>query len=134
MPEASGVQTDERAEPATMAVGEFESLLEKEFQPRSDEEKRWVAGAVRALADQALTETDLIADDPCRCIEAIIAEIDSMLTEQINLILHHEEFKALEGAWRGLSYLVNHTDTDETLKIRVMSISKKEVAGDFFHG
>src|SRR5690606_26639435 len=42
-------------------------------------------------------------------------------------ILHHPEFQQLESAWRGLSYLVNNTETDEMLKIRVFNISKAEV-------
>ena len=62
-----------------------------------------------------------------KTIEAIIAEIDRKLTEQINLIIHHEDFQKLEGAWRGLHYLVNNTETDEMLKIRVMNISKKDL-------
>ena len=41
--------------------------------------------------------------------------------------MHHEDFQQLEGAWRGLSYLVNNTETDEMLKIRVFNISKKEL-------
>lgn len=53
--------------------------------------------------------------------------IDRKLTEQVNLILHHEEFQKLEGTWRGLHYLVNNTETDEMLKIRVMNISKQEL-------
>jgi type VI secretion system protein ImpC len=44
----------------------------------------------------------------------------------VNLILHHPDFQALEAAWRGLHYLVNNTETDEMLKIRVLNISKKE--------
>ena len=51
-------------------------------------------------------------------------QLDKKLTEQINLILHHDDFQKLEGAWRGLHYLVNNTETDEMLKIRVMNISK----------
>ena len=82
---------------------------------------------MRTLAEQALAGTALIADDAIKTIEAIIAEIDQKLTEQINLIMHHEDFKALEGTWRGLHHLVNNTETDETLKIRVMNISKKDV-------
>jgi len=48
------------------------------------------------------------------------------LTEQVNQILHHPDFQQLESAWRGLHYLVNNTETDEMLKVRVMNISKKE--------
>ena len=57
----------------------------------------------------------------------MIAAIDRKLTEQVNKILHNEEFQQLESAWRGLHYMVNNTETDEQLKIRVMDISKKEL-------
>ena len=60
-------------------------------------------------------------------IEAMIAAIDKKLTGQVNLIMHHPDFQALESAWRGLSYMVNNTETDEYLKIKVMNISKTEV-------
>jgi len=60
--------------------------------------------------------------------QARVAEIDSRLTAQVNEIIHHEDFQHLESAWRGLRYLVNNTETDETLKIRVLDISKKELA------
>ena len=43
-------------------------------------------------------------------------------------IMHNEEFKKLEGAWRGLHYLVSNSETDETLKIKVLNISKKDLA------
>ena len=49
------------------------------------------------------------------------------LTEQVNVIMHHEDFQELECAWRGLHYLVNNTETDETLKIRVLNVSKKDL-------
>ena len=57
----------------------------------------------------------------------MIAAIDKKLTDQVNLIIHTPEFQKLEGAWRGLHYMVNNTETDETLKIRFMSISKAEL-------
>lgn len=69
-----------------------------------------------------------VSDDTIKSIEAIIAEIDRKLTEQVNLILHHAEYQKLESAWRGLHYMVNNTETDEFLKIRVMNISKKDLA------
>src|SRR6266700_6514818 len=113
---------------ATAELNEFESLLTKEFKPKSDEAKSAVKMAVQTLAEQALASSTLISDNAIKTIEAIIAEIDRKLTEQINLILHHEDFKSLEGSWRGLHYVVNNTETGENLKIRVMNISKKEVS------
>jgi len=106
---------------------DFSSLLNKEFRPKSDQAKTAVETAVRTLAEQALANTTLISDDALRSIQGIIAEIDKKLTEQVNEILHHPDFQQLEAAWRGLHYLVNNTETDEMLKIRVMNISKKDM-------
>ncbi|HIJ70399.1 MAG TPA: type VI secretion system contractile sheath large subunit [Planctomycetes bacterium] len=116
------------AEAVTMEVNEFETLLKKEFKPKSDRAKEAITSAVQTLAEQALSETALISDDAVRTTEAIIAELDRKLSEQVNLIMHHEDFQKLEGTWRGLHHLVNNTETDETLKIRVLNISKKDVA------
>ena len=115
------------AEATTFGSSDFENLLQKEFRPKSDQAKSAVEQAVKTLAAQALANTALVSDDALRTIESIVSEIDKKLTEQVNLILHHEEFQQLESAWRGLHYLVNNTETDEMLKIRVMSISKKEI-------
>ncbi|NDZ13081.1 type VI secretion system contractile sheath large subunit [Variovorax sp. WS11] len=106
---------------------DFASLLQKEFKPRSDEAKSAVEAAVLTLAQQALANTQIIGKDVTKSIQAMIAAIDSKLTEQVNKILHNEEFQQLESAWRGLHYMVNNTETDENLKIRVMDISKKEL-------
>ena len=108
-------------------VSDFDSLLKKEFKPRTDEAKEAVERAVRTLAEQALSQTKLIGADVVKSIEAIIAQLDKKLSEQINLILHHDDFQKLEGAWRGLHHLVNNTETDEMLKIRFMNISKVEL-------
>lgn len=106
---------------------DFDALLRKEFKPKTDEAKDAVQKAVRTLAEQALSQTKLIGNDVVKSIEAMIAQIDVKLTEQINLIMHNPDFQKLEGAWRGLHYLVNNTETDEQLKIRVMNISKAEL-------
>ena len=73
---------------------------------------------MRTLAQQALEHTVGMTTDAYGSVKQIIAEIDRKLSEQINQILHHNEFQTLEGAWRGLHYLVTHTETDELLKIR----------------
>ncbi len=115
------------ASTGTIESSEFDLLLKQEFKPKTDEAKEAVERAVRTLAEQALAQTKLISGDVVKSIEAIIAQIDKKMTEQINLILHHEDVQKLEGAWRGLHYLVNNTETDEMLKIRFMDISKNEL-------
>ncbi|NRR31433.1 type VI secretion system contractile sheath large subunit [Oxalobacteraceae bacterium] len=125
MSEASTEQ--QQGATGTLEVSDFSSLLQKEFKPQSDKAKEAVENAVRTLAEQALVGTNLISGDVLATIEGLIAQLDHKLTEQINLILHTEEFQKLEGAWRGLHHLVNNTETDETLKIRVMNISKNDL-------
>jgi type VI secretion system protein ImpC len=111
----------------TLEMSDFSSLLQKEFKPQSDKAKESVEVAVRTLAEQALAGTNLISGDVQATISSLIAALDKKLTEQINLIIHTKEFQSLEGAWRGLHHLVNNTETDETLKIRVMNISKNDL-------
>ncbi len=107
--------------------GDFASLLNKEFKPQNEGSKSAVETAVLTLAQQALSNTTLISSDVIGSIEAMIAALDAKMSEQVNKILHHAEFQQLESAWRGLHYLVNNTETDELLKIRVFNISKADV-------
>ena len=57
----------------------------------------------------------------------MIAELDKKLSAQVNEIIHHKDFENIESSWRGLSYLVNNTQTSDSLKVRVMNISKKDL-------
>ncbi|HWD91497.1 MAG TPA: type VI secretion system contractile sheath large subunit [Verrucomicrobiae bacterium] len=115
------------AAPAPAEINEFDALLNKEFKARDVQKQTAVQTAVRTLAQQALASTQLISSDVTKTVSAMIAEIDKKLSEQINLIIHQADFKALEGTWRGLHHLVNNTETDEMLKIRVLNVSKLDL-------
>jgi type VI secretion system protein ImpC len=115
------------AEAGTVEIGDFASLLNKEFRPKSDRAREEVEAAVRTLAEQVLSQADVVSDDVSQTIKAYIAEIDRKLTEQLNAVMHHAELQQLESAWRGLHYLVNNTETDQQLKIRVFNVSKKDL-------
>jgi type VI secretion system protein ImpC len=60
--------------------GDFASLLNKEFKPKSDEAKTAVESAVLTLAQQALANTQLIGSDVVASIEAMIAQLDQKLS------------------------------------------------------
>jgi len=107
--------------------GDFAALLNRQFRPKTEHARSAVQSAVLTLAQQALASTDLIGPDVVESIKAMIAEIDRKLSMQVNQILHHPDFQQLEGSWRGLHYLVNNTETDEMLKVRVMNITKAEL-------
>lgn len=121
-------ESQQQSGAVSLESSDFASLLQKEFRPPSDKAKEAVENAVRTLAEQALIGTNLVSGDVLATIEGLIAQLDAKLTEQINLIMHAPEFQALEGAWRGLHYLVNNTETDTSLKIRVMNISKNDLS------
>lgn len=119
------------------ATGEItlESILEEAgtaVGARSQPQKTEVERQVKTLAEWVLSKADVVDKSSLSStIAAIVAEIDRKLTEQVNKIIHHEKFQKLEGTWRGLYHLVNNTETDEFLKIKVFNISKREVAGVF---
>src|SRR3972149_3887331 len=121
------LQTSSALAGASLEGNDLASLLQKEFKPKSDEARSAVENAVQTLAQQALAQTQLIGKDVVKSIESMIAAIDRKLSDQVNQIMHHEEFQKLEGAWRGLHYLVNNTETDDQLKIKVMNVSKAEL-------
>jgi type VI secretion system protein ImpC len=108
-------------------TSDFTALLQKEFRPQTERARQDVESAVLTLASEALATSTVVSQDAVESVQAIIAEIDRKLSEQINLILHHEEFQKLEGSWRGLQYLVSNTETDSMLKVRVLNIPKKEL-------
>ncbi|QBC03359.1 type VI secretion system contractile sheath large subunit [Enterobacter cloacae] len=112
---------------AQLAPDDFNSLLKKEFKPKTSQLQNAVEGAVQTLAQYALRHTELIVEDTQVTIESLIAEIDKKLSDQVNAILHHQKFIQLESAWRGLHFLVSNTETDEMQKIRFFNASKKEM-------
>ena len=59
-----------------------------------------------------------------------VAEIDKILTDQINAIMHNAEFQALEASWTGLHDMVFGTETSTRLKLRLLNVSKKELLKD----
>jgi len=112
---------------ATMELSDFDKLLNEEFRPKSEEADKAVKDAVRTLVGQALESANIVSGNAVKTIEGIIAELDAKLSAQVNEIIHNKEFESLESAWRGLSYLVNNTATGESMKVRVLNISKKDL-------
>lgn len=108
-------------------VNDFYFLLSKEFDLNSERTKEAVESAVKTLAEIALEQITLVSNNAIKTIESIIARIDQTLSDQINLIMHHQDFQKLEGSWRGLYYLVSHSHTNNELKIKTLNISQKEL-------
>src|SRR5580698_2508563 len=85
---------------------------------------------VKEFVAQVLDGSMTIAKDAEMMINARIAQIDHLLSIQLNEILHHAAFQKLEGSWRGLKHLMDNSETGVGLKIKVMNASKKELLRD----
>ncbi|QEN85241.1 type VI secretion system contractile sheath large subunit [Labrys sp. KNU-23] len=109
----------------------FSSLLRKSFKPRNDSAATEVENAVNTLVRQALEDTSLVKEDVLDTLDSMIAKLDEQLSIQLNEVIHAPEFQKLESAWRGLNYLVFNSETDTTLKIRFMNVSKEELFREF---
>lgn len=64
-------------------------------------------------------------------VDRMIAEIDAKLSRQMDEILHHPDFQALESSWRGLKLLVDRTNFRENIKLEILNASKQDLLDDF---
>lgn len=121
-------ETQSQAAPEALSgLDEFSDILRQTIKPRTEVAAKEVDNAVIALAREALGDQTLIAEDVLDTIDAMLAKLDQRLTEQLNEVIHHEEFQQLESSWRGLAYTVNNSETDASLRVKVMNASKKEL-------
>lgn len=85
---------------------------------------------IKEFLAQVLQGEVTVSRDAEAMINARIAQIDHLVSLQLNEVMHHASFQKLEGSWRGLKYLLDSSETSTMLKIRVMSATKKEVLKD----
>ncbi len=129
--EAESKGTAPETKAAEAADGQV--LLEKII-----DQGRWKDPANRALARdiigefarQVLEGEITVSKDTEAMINARIAQIDALLSGQLNAIMHAPEFQQLEASWRGLHYLVNKSESGPLLKIRVLNATRQELVKD----
>lgn len=126
---ATEAQSAELSQGASLdELSEFSSMLKQTIKPRTSEAQSEVDNAVIALVREAHGDQALISEDVLDTLDAMIAKLDQKLSDQVNAILHHEEFQKLESAWRGLAYTINNAETDSSLRVKVLNLSKTELA------
>ena len=85
---------------------------------------------VKEFVAQFLEGSMTLSRDAEAMITARIAQIDHLVSIQLNEILHASAFQKLEGSWRGLKYLMDNSETSVMLKIKVLNVTKKELLRD----
>lgn len=123
------------AEGQTVETEQEGSLLDKILtdgkMARDDYQKERAKDMIGEFVGQVMAGELTMSKNMDVAINSRIAEIDRLISSQMNEIMHHEDFQKLEGSWRGLHHLVKNSLTGTQLKIRVMSVTKKDLLKDF---
>jgi type VI secretion system protein ImpB len=99
------------------------SKIEK-LPENKEETKSALLAIVDALRGESLAVAVPLPPEPREAARALRSVIECRLSEQINCIIHHPAFLALESTWRGLLHLVRNTASDNRVKIRILDVSK----------
>ena len=85
---------------------------------------------IKTLAEEAMKGTVTWNKNLTVTFREAINLLDRQISDQLSEVMHHPELQKLEGSWRGLNYLVMNSETSSTLKVRMMSMTKKELHKD----
>jgi type VI secretion system protein ImpC len=108
-----------------------EQILQNGKIARDDSQRPYALSLLSEYAVQVMDEGMTVGSDSVvASIKQRIAQIDEMISAQLNAIMHSPEFQAMEAAWRGLQYLVMNTETGTMLKLRLLNVTKKELLAD----
>ncbi|REJ75589.1 MAG: type VI secretion system contractile sheath large subunit [Acidobacteria bacterium] len=112
-------------------AGLLETILTEGRLARDEFQRERAKDMIGEFVQQVMNGEITMSKNMDATINARIAEIDRLVSAQMNEIMHHADFQKLEGSWRGLHHLVKNTLTGPQQKIRVMSVTKKDLLKDF---
>src|ERR1700691_904198 len=113
-----------------LEVGLLDQIVEEGRMGKDEGAKERGKDLVKEFVSQVLEGSMTVTKDAETMINQRIAQIDHLLSIQVNEILHHPSFQKLEASWRGLKYLLDQSETNDKLKIKVLNVSKRELLKD----
>ena len=116
---------------AATEVGLLDQIVEQSKVAKSDTEHQRAKDIISELAKEVLDGTVVVSESLNLTLDARIAEIDRIISEQLSAVMHAPEFQQLESSWRGLHYLCQQTSTGTAMKIKVFNAPKKDLVRDF---
>src|SRR5512139_3385060 len=93
----------------TAEVSLLDRILTEGKMARDDFQKERAKDMIAEFVGQVMSGELTMTKNMDVAINARIAEIDRLISAQMNEIMHHEEFQKLEGSWRGLHHLVKNS-------------------------
>ena len=120
----------QQAAATTTEKGLLDSIVDEGRLGKDESARERGKDMVKQFVKEVLAGTITIGRDTDAMINARIAQIDHLVSLQLNEVMHAPEFQKLEGTWRGLRYLINNSETSDNLKIKVLNVNKKELLRD----
>ncbi len=120
---AAAVETKEQASLLDQVISETRAGRDEESREQSKRE-------IATLVEEVLQGTLRVSKNLETSINTRIADIDELISKQLNQIMHHEDFQKLEASWRGLHFLVASSETSPMLKIKVLNSTKEDLRRD----
>ncbi|UXV85707.1 type VI secretion system contractile sheath large subunit [Xanthomonas oryzae pv. oryzae] len=118
--------------PAALAeTGLLDQIVEQSKVAKSETEHQRAKDIISELAKEVLEGTVVVSDNLNLTLDARIAEIDRIISEQLSAVMHAPEFQKLESSWRGLHYMCEQTSTGVTMKIKVFNSPQRDLVRDF---
>src|SRR5688572_6211896 len=120
----------QQAQEVTQELGLLDQIVEEGRLARDPASRERGKDLVKEFVNQVLQGSMTVSRDAEAMINARIAQIDHLISLQLNEVLHHPDFQKLEGTWRGLKYMLDQSETGEKLKIKILNVGKKELLKD----
>lgn len=120
-----------QAQGDVLEAGLLDQIVDQSKVARSDSERARARDIIAELVREVMQGTVVVSENLSVTLDARVAELDRLISEQLSEVMHHAEFQKLESSWRGLHYLCQQTSTGATMKIQVFNATKKELVKDF---
>ena len=108
----------------------LDRIVQEGHMIRDESQRAYAHDLIGELAVQVLDEGMVLSNDTVAMLNNRIAQIDELISDQLNEVLHAQPFQQLEASWRGLHYLVMNTETSLQLRLRLLNVSKQDLLMD----
>src|SRR5262245_32532259 len=108
----------------------LDRIVQEGHMIRDESQRAYARDLIGELAVQVLDEGMVLSNDTVAMLNNRIAQIDELISDQLNEVLHAQPFQQLEASWRGLHYLVMNTETSPQLRLRLLNVSKQDLLMD----
>ena len=117
--------------PGFQESGLLDQIITESRVAQSEQEKNRARDIISELVSQVLEGEVVVSENLAASLDARVAELDSLISEQLSEVMHAPEFQALESAWTGLHYLCKQTSTGVQQKIKLFNAAKRDLVKDF---